>query len=302
MPLSPEEFIKRLEAISESGGIPYGRTHLLFRKEREYQKATLQYKGHRAISDAFKCFFLETVELIGTDCMPKITGPLSEFYSSLVPRMAHSFQSLCGAERVAICGYPLHGYTLLRNTFDNNVLTSASLQKFTDFYSVEGVERGKPLDTEGMKKLRKITEYAVRRKMTGDQSDLSQETIKELKIWDMLFDWEIHGARLSLTGAQEWVRGVEPLPVLPRFNEMQFGMFMNRYSEVAWTTHRLIPALQPTSISLSDAWKAKWRVLDESFEQMVMALTKENKKAIGAAIVELVKTKFPFNEHSTFPL
>lgn len=302
MALSPEEFVKRLEAISESDGIPYGRTHLLFDEEQKYKDAILQFKGYLALSDAFKCFFLETVGLINTHCRPKITAPLPEFFGIFVPRMAHSFQSLCGAERVATCGYPLHAYTLLRNTFDNLVLTSASLQKFTDFYSVEVVERGKPLDIAAMKKLRKNTEYEVRRKMTGSQSNLTQQTLNELEKWDMLFDWEIHGARLSLTGAQNWMKGVEPLPVLPRFNKMQFAMFMNRYCEVGWTTHRLIPALQPPGVSLSDAWKEKWRVLDDSFELTVKALTEEGGKPIGAAIVELVKAKFPFNEHSTFPL
>lgn len=139
MALSPEEFIKRLEAISESDGVPYGRAHLLLEEEQKHQQAILQYKGYLALSDAFKCFFLETVELINTVCRPKVTTPLSEFYGLFVPRLAHGFQSLCGAERVAICGYPYHAYTLLRNTFDSVALTSAALQKIADFYSIEGV-------------------------------------------------------------------------------------------------------------------------------------------------------------------
>lgn len=46
----------------------------------------------------------------------------------------------------------------------------------------------------------------------------------------------------------------------------------------------------------------KWRVLDDSFEITVNSLTQQLGKKIGAAIVELVKTKFPFNEQSVFPL
>ena len=102
MALSPEEFVKRLDAISESDGVPYRRAHLLFDEEQKHQQAILQYKGYLALSDAFKCFFLETVELINTVCRPKVTAPLSEFYGIFVPRLAHGFQSLCGAERVAI--------------------------------------------------------------------------------------------------------------------------------------------------------------------------------------------------------
>jgi len=301
MKLSPEEFVKRLDAISESDGVPYGRAHLLFDEEQKHQQEILHYKGYLALSDAFKCFFLETVELINTVCRPKVTAPLSEFYGIFVPHLAHGFQSLCGAERVAIYGYPYHAYTLLRNTFDNLVLTSAALQKVTDFYSIEGITPD-PLDIAAVKKLRKNTEFEVRRKMTGIDSGLTQETRDELAKWDALFDFEVHGARLSLISAQGWMMGQEPLPVLPKFEEMQFAVFLNRYCEVAWMLHRLTPAIQPPGVPLPAAWMEKWRILDDSFEITVHSLTQQLGKKIGAAIVELVKAKFPFNEQSAFPL
>lgn len=302
MAMNPEDFVKRLDAISEHDGVPYGRAHLLFDEEEKHGEAILQYKGYLALSDAFKCFFLETVELINIECRPKIKTPLSEFYALFVPRLSHSFQSLCGAERVAIRGYPYHGYTLLRNVFDNLVLTSAALQKYAGFYSIEGVEPGKSVDPDAVRKLRKSTEFAVRRRMTGDQSGLSLDTIAELGKWDALFDYETHGARLSLTQAMEWIRKIAPLSVLPKFDESAFAMFMNRFCEVGWMTHRLVPAVQPPGVPLSDEWGGKWRVIDESFEISVEALTQQLGKRIGAAIVEFVKVKFPFNEHSAFPL
>lgn len=300
--MSPEDFVKRLDAISEHDGVPYGRAHLLFDEEEKHGQVVLQYKGYLALSDALKCFFLETVELFNIECGPKINTPLSEFYALFAPRLSHSFQSLCGAERVAIRGYPYHGYTLLRNVFDNLVLTSAALQKLADFYSIEGVEPGKPVDPDAVRKLRKSTEFAVRRKMTGDQSGLSQQTVAELAKWDALFDYETHGARLSLTQAMGWMKKTAPLLVLPEFDESAFAMFMNRFCEVGWMTHRLIPAVQPPGVPLPDGWKEKWRVIDESFEISVESLTKQLGKTIGAAIVEFVKAKFPFNEHSAFPL
>ena len=215
--------------------------------------------------------------------------------------MRHAFHSLCGAERAAVAGYPLLAYTVLRNIFDNLILLSAALQKFTDFYSIEGVEPDKPpTDIASINKLRKKTERAVQLKMTGDESNLTAETRDELKKWDMTFDWEVHGARLSLVGAQEWIRGHEPLTVLPQFVEREFVMFINRYCEVGWMTHRLIPSLQLPGVPLSDAWKEKWRTLDDSFEAVAKAF-EEGGKPIGAAIIELVKTKFPFNEGSEFP-
>jgi hypothetical protein len=96
--------------------------------------------------------------------------------------------------------------------------------------------------------------------------------------------------------------GTRTSPGLPRFEEAQFTMFLNRYCEVGWMVHRLTPAIQPPGVPLPEAWMEKWRVLDDSFEIVVHSLTQQLGKKIGAAIVEFVKTKFPFNEQSVFPL
>jgi hypothetical protein len=98
------------------------------------------------------------------------------------------------------------------------------------------------------------------------------------------------------------LKGAEPLPVLPRFVDSAFAMFMNRFAEVGWMAHRLIPLVQPPGVPLPDPWKEKWRIIDESFGLTVESLTKQLGKNIGAAIVEFVKAKFPFNEQSQFPL
>lgn len=302
MPVSVEEFMQRLEAISEHNGTAYGRAHLVFEAEDEHANAILQYQGYLALSDAFKCFFLETVELINTECRPKIKHQLSEHYASFVPRVSQSFRAICGSERLATRGYPYQAYTLLRNIFDNVILTSAALQKFTDFYSIEGVSPNQDFDPIQAKKLRKYTEFTVRKLMTGDQSGLTKATITELDQWDALFDLETHGARLSATQAMRWMKGQDALPVLPRFEETAFAMFMNRYTEVSWMLHRLVPLLQPPDAPLSYTWVEKWLILDDSFEQTVHSLTTQLGKSIGGAIVELVKTKFPFSAESRFSL
>jgi len=302
MSIPIKEFEKRLESISEYKGIPYGRAYMLFDAEGAHEKACLRYKGYLALSDAFKCLFLETVELINTECQPKVTNPLSESYALFVPRLVHSFKSLCGSERLAIKGYPYHAYTILRNTFDNLVLLSAALQGMTDFYSIEGIKVGQEFDPRSSKKLRKNVEFEVRRLMTGSKSGLDQATIKELEQWDALFDYEVHGARLSLADTQLWMRGQTPLPVLPEFQEDAFAIFMNRYCEIAWLTHRLLPLLQPQEGPLGPPWGEKWNIIDESFETMVNSLTRELGKIIGKAFVEFVKKKFPFNAKSVFPL
>lgn len=302
MPVSVEEFMKRLEAISDYRGTAYGRAHLLFEAEDEHATAILKYQGYLALSDAFKCCFLETVELINTECRPRVKQPLSEHYASFVPRVSQSFRSICGAERLATRGYPLQAYTLLRNIFDNLVISSAALQKFTDFYSIEGLIPNQNFDPVEAKKLRKKTEFAIRKIMTGEQSGLTATTVSELEQWDALFDLETHGARLSATAAVDWMKGQGGLPVLPQFDESAFAMFMNRYTEVSWMLHRLVPLLQPPDAPLSGAWTEKWQILDESFEQSVHSLTTQLGKPIGAAVVEFVRAKFPFSAQSVFSL
>jgi hypothetical protein len=63
----------------------------------------------------------------------------------------------------------------------------------------------------------------------------------------------------------------------------------------------LLPLVQPPGIPFDKQWKEKWRVIDEIFGIVSASLTKENGKAIGAAFVEYVITKFPFNAESEFP-
>lgn len=300
--MKPEEFQKQLQEISRYNGVDYGRVHLLFEEEAKYRSTASQFHGYMALSDAFKCIFLEAVELINTVCRPKITQPLSEFYAFYMPRVTHSFQSLCGAERVALHGYPLLAYTALRNVYDNNVLSSAALQKITTFYAIEGLEATQPFDPDKARKLRKATEFDVQRKMTGNQSGLTPQTIEELAKWDALFDFETHGARLSMASTMGWIKGTESLAVLPRFVARDFAIYMNRFCEISWMVHRLLPLLQPPSAELPDTWHAKWSIVDESFRILVQSLTEDTGKKIGAAMVEFVTCKFPFSAKSTFPL
>jgi len=302
--MTPVEFRARLDAISEQDGVPYGRAFLLFIAEEEHAHVVRKYQGYLALSGAFKCFLLETVELLNTEWRSnlKVKAPLCEFYGQFIVRLTHSFQSLCGAERLAIRGYPYDAYTLLRNIFDSVQLASAALQKVTDFHAIKGIEPEKPFEPSAALKLRKNTERAVRQWMSGDKSGLSQSTIHELARWDALFDHEVHGARLSLAEARGWLKGTELLPVLPAFKEQPFAMFMNRFCEIGWMTHRLVPLIQAPDAALPGSWRQKWRVLDECFEVSVDALTKLMGKKIGGAIVEFVKAKFPFNENSVFPL
>lgn len=294
--------MEALDQISENEGRPYGRAYALFDAENAHAKEILRFKGYLALSDAFKCFFLETVEAFNRTVKPPTDQPLSPYFGILIPRLARNFTALCGAERAAIRGYPFQGYTVLRNVFDSALHTSAALQGIVDLYAVEGIEQGVAFDKDNVKRLRKKTEFEANRRMTGETSGLTASTISELKIWDDLFDYETHGGRLSLTQAMGWMQGQAPLHLLPQYDEKAWVLFMNRSTEVQWMWHRLLPNVQPAAFPLGSAWTEKWSVLDRSFIECVSALSEQLGKPIGTALIELVTTKFPFSGKSRFPL
>jgi len=98
----------------------------------------------------------------------------------------------------------------------------------------------------------------------------------------------------------DWMKGKAPLAAIPTFEESAFAVFMNRFCEVGWMLHRLLPAIQPHDKKLPATWAKKWPIVDESFEQMVCSLTARLGKPIGGALVEFVKAKFPFSASSSF--
>lgn len=232
---------------------------------------------------------------------PKPGEPLSDYYPLFLPRLMHSFRTICGSEHIAALGYPMQGYTVLRNVFDQLVLTSAAAQGVVDFYSIEGVKPGVKLDLGEAKQLRKDSEFAVFKKFIGTESGLTEEARDDLRVLDALFDYETHGARVSLADDMPWMKGEEPLRVLPSFKEKRMANFFNRANECQWMLHRLLPLAQAPGVPFPPGWQSKWCLIDESFEYLVRGLTVDVGKRIGVSFVEFVTKKFPFNEKSVLP-
>lgn len=300
--MTGEEFQKRLDAAFVFEGANYGRVHLIHGTQDEYSQGVLQFGGHLALSDSFKAVFLEALELMNVYCRPRIKTPLSEHYPQFLPRLANAFHTLCGAECVAIRGYPRPAFTTLRNVFDDAVLMSASLQKITDFYKIEGIDPRSIFDPVVAKKARKHDEHRVRRLMTGVHSGLGVDVVNELAKLNDLFDSEVHGGRLSLTDAVAFMKSQGPLQILPKFVPDTFALFMNRFTEVSWAVHRLLPAVQPSEAPMPKEWAQRWALVDESFDIAVRSLSKDLGKKIGDAYAEFINAKFPFSAGSVFPL
>ena len=299
--MTPEDFVTRLEQLSEEGGIPFARLRLLAEAETEFKREMGQYKGYLALSNASKCFFLDTVERFNHEIRPAVPTLLASDHAIFFEKIVHTFQSLCAAEVAALNGYPLQGYTILRNVSDNCVLASGALQGLTDFERLEGILPGTAVDPKTVKNNRKKEEQLVRCQMDGKNSGLSTATLDLLRTLDELYDAETHGARLSLSQSTGWLKGKEPLAVVPKFLEFKASIFINRYLEVAWMAHRLLPLVQPPGLRLALEWAAKWETIDESFGIAVMSVTKQLGKPIGGAVCEFVRVKFPFTSKSEFP-
>jgi hypothetical protein len=226
--VSPEDFVKRLESISAPLGTATPELRRLADAEQSCAAAIGEYKGYAALSNAFKSFIISTVPRFNLEIRPRVKEALPAQYGMLFEKLVQSFQSLRAAEIAAVKGYPRQSYTILRNVFDAAVLTSAALQGFTDFERLEGIRPGEVVDIQRAKRNRKSEEQAVRHRMDGQGAGLSAETVKLLKTLDDLYDAETHGARLSTAQSVGWLKGVEPLAVVPTFLEMKASLFINR--------------------------------------------------------------------------
>jgi hypothetical protein len=307
-----QENLRRLAAIADHDGVAYGRLRILENASSWYELQVAQkLGGYEALADTFKCFFLETFELSNSLGLT-LTARVSEFYTWFVPRLVVHFDKLCAADVIARRGYPMAGYEILRNSLDAVILTSAALQQFVPWLRLDGLEpqTTKPFDMKAIKKLKKKTEQQVNERMIGGTSGLTPSTIEVLKNWNDQFDVEVHDARLSHTRYMRWMTGREVLSIGPRFVtddprlpscDVQFANYMNRFLEIAWMAHRLLPMLQTRSVRFGEHWRARWSALDAIFNSFVFVLTAELGKPIGGAMVELVTVKFPFSVESRFP-
>jgi hypothetical protein len=119
------------------------------------------YQGYLALSTAFMRFFLETTAALD-ETIPR-TAPAH--HRILLEKLVHGFQTLRAAQLVAHHGYPMQGFTLLRNIHDDCVLMSAVMQGLTDFEELAGGGPGAVLDRITLRKNRIKAEHRVRSKI-----------------------------------------------------------------------------------------------------------------------------------------
>lgn len=257
-------------------------------------------RGYRVLTDSFFNFYLDTIRSaniwLSKNSLPQ---NWSNYLRTLLFYVT-IFKSFRAAENLLLCGYPLDGYSLLRDLKDRALFLGAIINGSTTLLAIEGLQKykdGKSLsksEHEDIRKERKKEQRRVLQIMTGKKSGLENEHLKELTRWTRMFHEEVHGSRYTyLTGGGGWLRGVEPLYIAPHPMDKQIGMYANRSNEIGWMLLRTLPFLQPTPHAFGEDWIVKWNILDESFRFMVEALDRAGKK-IAQAIIVLVDTKFLF--------
>lgn len=306
--METKEWQERLERTFQQDGLVGGHLVPVLRAERKcgnFVEST--FHGHLVLADCFQAFFVDTLQLAESKFRASPLFSTLRWYAYLLLVELSNFRTIRAAEILFRHGRGGQGYGLLRDLKDRAILLGAVGNSFTTLSETTGLDGNANVSDEfsartaRVKTRRKRVEEAIRAKMIGPQSGLSQETIKQVQKWDEMFHLEVHGARVtSVFEDQDWMTKGGLLPILPTPNLDTLAMYMNRFSEVCWMVLRTFPILQLKPEDFGSDWAEKWRILDESFLHMVQGLGKLGKQ-IASAIIELVSIKFAFGPGSTYP-
>ena len=294
------EWQKRLEDNFSVNGVIGGHLLEIFDLENACgQFFTNRFYGQSVAINSFQSFFVETVKKalrwVSENDWPKD----SPHYSMILLYYVVMFRSFRACENLLLKGYPLDAYALLRDLKDRAIFLAAIAHNITTLPSIHAFAVTKEIPIEEFKKisiLRQKEERRVLGLMIRKKSGMPNEILKELEIWEQLFNLEIHGSTLSFyTELADWIKGNSPLSIGPTPNEKSIAMYMNRVVEIAWLIVRLFPYLQPVENAFGEEWGKRQKILDESLRLMEERLSQGGKK-IGEAFIHFVDQKFSFSE------
>jgi hypothetical protein len=268
---------------------------------------------HTTLVDSFLCFVIETVNLARAVYPARPPGTGGNHYGLKMGDYVSLVRSIRAAEALFRNGYPLDGFGEIRDVHEQAVLLAGVASGLTTFARVNGLDALRPIGPDtgstienarkryaqflSIRRARRVEQRNVIGRITGEQSGLTPDTIFWLAIAQEMFNLEVHGSRLTATEHQEWLMGHGPLPIDPKPKRGSISIYVNRCEEACWMWHRLLPLLQLRPRMFGASWVERWGILDESFRFQADMLTKMN-KPIGAAIIELLDTKFAFGPDS----
>ena len=308
--MSLAEWQTRLEQTFDRDGM-IGETSLLpvFDAERKYgAEVDSRFKGLLVLSDSFQNFLLGTIRLAEDKWRKGDVSGEYNWYGVLLMECGALFRALRAADVLLHSGYPLDGFSLLRDIRDRAVYLSGVGNRLTTLRQLGGFKdnegSAEPLTAEEWEQMRSRAAFVERemiRRTIGTGSGLPEATVYELKRWTSLFHMEIHGSRLTRASEfREWITGRSPLPLVPAVRAQSIAVFANRFAEVGWMVLRVLPLLQLTPESFGTEWATRWSILDDSFRHDVEDLWRMG-KPIAGAIITMIDTHFVFSPHSSYP-
>ena len=299
--MTVEEWQERLEKAFTSNGIIGAQLVSVIEQEQKYGiYINRKFHGQNILMESFQAIFIESIRLAIRNVY--ITGWPEDkpYYPMTILYYLTMFRRLRAAENLIRCGYPLDGYSLLRDLKDRTIFLAAIPKGITSLLKIIGDTGNEKLTEENYKKIknsRKNEERKVLNKMIRKESGFDSATLEELNRWENMFHEEVHGSRMTLFLEMGLWRKQEKLSIGPIPHELAYGMYMNRAVEIGWLITRLLPLLQLKPKSFGDEWAEKWHVLDDSFRVMVKGLESIG-KGIATAFIHFVDTQFLFSpEH-----
>lgn len=293
------EWQERLETTFEENGVVGGQLLEVHDRESGIRDHLLKtFRGQNVLIDSFQSFFVETLNLASDLVRRSGWPPPTSNYPMAFAKFHSLFRRFRACEVLFYSGYPLEGYSLLRDVKDSAVMLAGVGHNMTTLPKIIGHEPAIENHAEWRKRvtrIRKNEEQRVSRRVCGVDSGLAPEVIAEVRFWNDLFHQEVHGGGLSLTHEVDLLmRGMVNRPG-PTFHEQAFSVYMNRSAELGWLILRLLPYLQKEENAFGEGWHGKYAVLDDSFRFMVHGLTTLGKR-IGEAFITLVDTNFRFRQ------
>ncbi|MBN4081269.1 hypothetical protein JYT44_02770 [Caldithrix abyssi] len=293
-----EKWQRRLEDNFGIDGYVGGNLYNIYDMETECGTEYLEFAyGQNILIESFQSFFLETLEnalqWVNDHGWPKGC----ESYHLFIVYYTILFRSFRACENLLYKGYPLDGYSLLRDLKDRTIFLSAIANNITTFKSIfvyGGIRVSTDKNWRDISNKRKKEEFRILNLLIRKDSGFPKKVQEALDMWEMLFHEEVHGSKFSfLFEYGDWVKNKTPLLVGPTPKLKPMAMYMNRASEIAWMIVRLLPYLQVKENSFGDRWHEKHKILDESFRFMQKGLSKIGKE-IGDAFISFVDEKFSF--------
>ncbi len=303
--MNVKEWQKRLENTFSFNDVVGGQLQGIFQCEREYGEYVAKtFYGQSALIHSLQGFLIESINE-STDFVNKYGRPKNcDYYSSTIIYFITMFRRIRACEILLLNGYPLDGYALLRDLKDRVIFLAAIAHNLTTWNALLGYGQDVPAPTSYENKLTKAEQQLMIKNAKKEErrlldliirnkSGLDQQTRKELGIWEKMFNYEIHGAKLSFfTELGDWAIKGNSLSIGPTPKIGPLCMYMNRICEVGWLVTRLLPYLQPVANAFGKGWQKRWEILDDSFLYMQQGLGRTKK--IGDAFITFVNHKFRF--------